>query len=63
MLRPNALVSVYLDDNRPLPTEILYIILQYSGLIRVGKSSVHFWINWRSSSLRKPAGRSPRLSH
>jgi hypothetical protein len=60
MLRPEALVSIYFDEQRPLPTELLYIVLQFSGLVRVGSSSIQFWISWRPA--RQPAFRSPRLS-
>ena len=58
----NRLVAVYLDELRPLPTELLLICLQYAGLVRVGHSSLHFWINCRpSSAVRRSAARFPRL--
>ena len=64
MFRPNDLVSVYLDDQRPLPTELMYLVLQFSGLVRVGHNSVHFWVNWpRHRVVKRPLLRSARLSH
>ena len=61
-VNPTSLVDIYFDDQRPLPTEILLICLQYAGLVRVGHSSLHFWINLRpSSAVRRSAARFPRL--
>ena len=44
MLSPNALVSIYLDSERPLPTDLLLIVLEYSGLVGLGQRSLHFWV-------------------
>jgi len=44
MLSTNALVSIYLDDARPLPTELLLLVLQFSGLVARGHRSLHFWV-------------------
>lgn len=65
MFSTNALVSVYLDDYRPLPTEILFLVLEFSGLVRFGHRSVHFWVNWRRqpSAAKKRDDRSPSLFH
>ena len=61
LVNSNHLVAVYLDDLRPLPTDLLLICLQYAGLVRVGHSSLHFWINLRpSSGVRRSASRFPR---
>ena len=63
-VNPNRLVEVYLGDMRPLPTDILLICLQYAGLVRVGRSSLQFWVNWRpASAVRRSGVRFPRLSH
>ena len=62
LVNPNQLVGIYLDELRPLPTDLLLICLQYAGLVRVGHSSLHFWINCRpSSAARRSASRFPRL--
>ena len=50
-----SVVSVYLDEERPLPTELLSLCLQYAGLIRIGRKSLHFTINLR------PVRAGPRL--
>ena len=58
LVNPNQLVGIYLDELRPLPTDLLLICLQ------VGHSSLHFWINCRpSSAARRSASRFPRLFH
>jgi len=31
----NQLVAIYMDDLRPLPTELLLLCLQFAGLVRV----------------------------
>ena len=55
-VNPNSLVAIYLDDLRPLPTDLLLICLQYAGLIRVGHSSLHFWINCRPEPAVRRSG-------
>ena len=61
LVNPNQLVGIYLDELRPLPTDLLLICLQYAGLVRVGHSSLHFWINCRpASAVRRSVVRSPR---
>ena len=63
-VNPNRLVEVYLDDMRPLPTDLLLICLEYAGLVRVGRSSLHFWVNCRpASAVRRSGVRFPRRSH
>jgi hypothetical protein len=60
-INPNTLVAIYLDELRPLPTDLLLICLQYAGLVRVGHSSLHFWINCRPSwGVRRSGVRFPR---
>ena len=39
MLSNNALVSIYMGDFRPLPTEIMLIIFEIAGL--VGRGAGH----------------------
>ena len=51
----HSVVSVFLDEERPLPTELLSLCLQYAGLIRIGRKSLHFTINLR------PVSAGPRL--
>ena len=51
----HSVVSVFLDEERPLPTEVLSLCLQYAGLIRIGRKSLHFTINLR------PVSAGPRL--
>ena len=51
----HSVVSVFLDEERPLPTEVLSLCLQYAGLIRIGRKSLHFTINLR------PVSAAPRL--
>ena len=43
----NSLVSIYVGDERPLPTDLLLIVLEYSGLVDVGQRSLHFWVYFR----------------
>jgi len=33
MLSPGQLVSIYIDDLRPLPTCIMLLVLEFSGLV------------------------------
>ena len=44
MLSSNALVSIYIGDFRPLPTEVLLIIFEIAGLVGRGHRSMHFWV-------------------
>ena len=59
----NSLVGVFLDDMRPLPTELLFLCLQFAGLVQVGRTSVHFYIKVpqrRFSGARRLASQSRR---
>ena len=47
MLNPYELVSIYVDDQRPLPTPIMLIVLEFSGLVHRGQRSLSFWVYWR----------------
>ena len=63
MLSCEELVHVYLHDLRPLPTPLMMIVLEYSGLVTRGQRSLSFWVYWRrpvTSRARQPAGRSRR---
>ena len=42
-----SLVGIYFDDMRPIPCNLLFLCLQYAGLIRVGHSSLQFRVNFR----------------
>ena len=52
MLNPYELVSIYVDDQRPLPTPIMLIVLEFSGLVHRGQRSLSFW--------RRPVTYAPR---
>ena len=59
MLSPGQLVSIYIDDLRPLPTCIMLLVLEFSGLVTRGHRSMHFWVYWRrpvTLRARQPAG-------
>ena len=64
MLSYEELVHIYLHDLRPLPTPLMMIVLEYSGLVTRGQRSLSFWVYWRrpvtSRAQRRPAGRSRR---
>ena len=44
MISTANLVTVYLGDLRPLPVELLWIVLEFSGLAARGHRSVRFWV-------------------
>ena len=63
MLSPGELVSIYIGDLRPLPTCIMLLVLEFSGLVTRGHRSMHFWVYWtRPVTLRarRPGARSRR---
>ena len=63
MLSTNDLVAIYVDDLRPLPSELMFVVLEFSGLVTRGHRSLHFWVYWRrpvTLRARQPAGRSRR---
>ena len=39
-----ALVEIYIPKDTVLPAEIIYLVLDYSGLIRIGRHSCVFWL-------------------
>ena len=60
MLNPCQLVSIYVDDLRPLPTELMMIVLEFSGLVHRGQRSLSFWVYWRRPIARLLTSRAPR---
>jgi len=44
MLNPYDLVSIYVDDLRPLPTPLMLVVLEFSGLVTRGQRSMSFWV-------------------
>ena len=67
MLSPEDLVSIYIDDFRPMPTELLLLIFEISGHVGRGQRSMHFWVyisrplpRGRVSFEQRLAGRSQR---
>ncbi len=44
MLNPNELVGIYIGDLRPLPTCVMLLVLEFSGLVTRGHRSMHFWV-------------------
>ena len=61
MLSCEQLVTIYLGDERPLPTPLLLLLLEYSGLVHLGQRSMSFWVfceRPRFTPGRRPAARS-----
>ena len=61
-ISPNGLVSIYLDNERPLPTDLLLIVLEYSGLVGLGQRSLHFWVYFTRPISARRARRFDRRS-
>ena len=42
MLSCEQLVTIYLGDERPLPTPLLLLLLEFSGMVHRGQRSMSF---------------------